>query len=126
MNVELTGTKLTLDLRDVFENIHGAEALMEIAQNLACTDEVIAAVAQQIVHRCTDEGWHGPTSGYVDERASGLDAAIRMVIMARDDICRREHAALEQRLAQEQVRTAAAWAEVQKLQDAADRNRRLG
>lgn len=104
MKVEINGDKLTLDLRDIFDGITDPEVLLEIAQRIGCHDKVLEAVAQQIVHRCTDEGWHGLTSTYVSSHATGMDAAIRMVIMARDDVCKREHLRLEDELNYERDR----------------------
>lgn len=114
MNVELEGTKLNLniDLRELFQDVTAPQVLLDIAQNLAITDKVIMAVAEQIVHRCTEEGWHGLTSNHVGEHAYGLDLAIRMVIMARDDICARERKRLSVALEDAERRAREAWQEV--------------
>lgn len=113
MKVEITGDKITLDLRDIFDGITDADVLLEIAQRIGCHDKVLEAVAQQIVHRCTDEGWHGSTVSRVDSHAHGMDAAIRMVIMARDDVCKREHLRLEAALTYERDRAQKALKELQ-------------
>jgi len=112
MRVEITGDKITLDLRDIFDGVTDADVLLEIAQRIGCHDKVLEAVAQQIVHRCTDEGWHGMTSSRVDSHATGMDAAIRMVIMARDDVCKREHLRLEEALTYERDRAQKALNEL--------------
>lgn len=112
MNIEIHGNKLTLDLCDIFDGITDVDTLMEIAQRIGCHDKVLEAVAQQIVHRCTDEGWHGMTAGRVDSHATGMDAAIRMVIMGRDDVCKREHLRLEEALTYERDRAQKAFDEL--------------
>jgi hypothetical protein len=112
MKVEITGDKLTLDLRDIFDGITDPDVLMEIAQRIGCHGKVLEAVAQQIVNRCTDEGWHGMTASRVDSYATGMDAAIRMVILAREDVCKREHLRLEEALNYERDRAKKALDEL--------------
>lgn len=109
MNATISGDKLTIDIGHLFQEVTDPDVLLEFAQRIGCHDAVLVAVAQQIVYRCTDQGYSGSTVGYVSQYAHGLDAAIRIVILGCEDVAKRELLRLEEELERERGRTRAAW-----------------
>ena len=85
------------------------EAKADLIARLACDDDVIKMVADQIIHGCTDDGSCG--SSYVtahsdDSMGSPLDRAQRAVALAAGDVARREIDRLKRELAHKEHQIA--------------------
>ena len=71
------------------------EDKVEFMQSLSCHDSVIKHVAEQIVHGCTKDGFHGGITMVSDNHTTALQKAQREVAMSLSDIASREIKELE-------------------------------
>lgn len=81
--IELTEPNELLELMDEDDKV-------EFMQSLSCHDSVFKHVADQIIHGCTEDGFHGSIAMVSDNPSTPLQKAQREVAMSLNDIARRE------------------------------------
>lgn len=90
--------ELAIDLEDVLRNFT-AEEKRTLADSLACFDDVIKDVADQIVKGWTDTTSHGLLCCTAGENPStGLDYAMRLVAKNSGDVAKKEIERMEDAL----------------------------
>jgi hypothetical protein len=90
MKVTIEGNKLSFDLYDLLGAIDDAQRT-QIIDTLACRDEVINEVANQIIDGFTTEGNHGPCGlGGNPDATWGIDGARMRIAKASSEIAARE------------------------------------
>jgi hypothetical protein len=89
MKIEIKDDKIQIDVRDLLENIGLSESAAELVNHLGCQDAVIKMVADQIIHGCTEEGWHGAKT-YGHHPGTPLTEAIRAVATASGEVAAKE------------------------------------
>lgn len=120
MEARILEGRISFDITDLIASV-SQEQRLDIIQALACHDQIIDEVTNQIVDGFTSEGWRGGRliSAHA-EVYCGLDKACRRIAEASSDIAAKEIAAL----------TAALGRAEKELQEAreraADRSRNLG
>ena len=108
MRLTIEGGTLQIDVFSLLEAMTREEKL-KLADTLACTDDVITYVAQQIIDGWTEQGSHGSAGSVQPEpHPGGLDWAIREVSMRSGFIAAKEILRLQEALkhAQEKNRLA--------------------
>ena len=96
--------------------LHELLSILDVLNNLACTDEVITYVAQQIIDGWTEQGSHGSAGSVQPEpHPGGLDWAIREVSMRSGFIAAKEILRLQEALKHEQEKNQKADEENAKL-----------
>lgn len=81
----------------------------EFMKHLACDDQVIKDVAEQILTGWTEDGWHGPKTidaqaDTVNKFAHSIDRAAREVAKRSGEVAKREIERLEKALAESEER----------------------
>ena len=91
---------LTLELTEPRELIElvSEEDKIDFFQSLACEDVVIKYVSDQIIHGCTDDGYHGSTGCVAHDPSTPLDIATRYVAKNANDVARKQISSLERAL----------------------------
>jgi hypothetical protein len=109
VNVTIEKGKMSLDIYDLFGELQ-PEQRAAIIDLLACRDEVINEVANQIIDGFTTEGSHGPTGyGGNPEATWGIDGARMRIAKASSDIAAREIERLGEELKRTQARINEGW-----------------
>lgn len=88
---------ISFSLEDALQSVD-AEQIPDLLQSLSCETKVIDYVAQQIINRWTEDGYHGYTGLAHPQQYSGLDKAWRDVAKASGEIAKREIERLEDAL----------------------------
>lgn len=88
MKVEIKDGKITIDPIDLLSELRGEDKLTLI-EALSCESEVIKNVSDQIIHGCTENGWHGSIS-FGSEPSTALSKAIRQVTESSSDVAKAE------------------------------------
>jgi len=88
---------LTIELTEPCELVElmSDKDRVEFMQSLSCHDSVIKHVADQIIHGCTEDGFHGGIAMVSDNPTTALQKAQREVAMSFSDITSREIKELE-------------------------------
>ena len=95
MNVTYESGRLSVNLIDLLDRLTIDEK-REVADALACQDDVIDFVSQQLIDKWTEMGSHGPVCCTAEaEPRKGLDRAWRAIAKASGDIAKREIERLE-------------------------------
>ena len=81
--IELTEPNELLELMSEDDKV-------EFMQSLSCHDSVIKHVADQIIHGCTEDGFHGSIAMVDDNPSTELQKAQREIAMSLSDIARME------------------------------------
>lgn len=90
MNITIERGRLSLDLYDLLGELTD-EQRKDVIDMLACRDEVINEVANQIIDGWTTAGSHGPTGwGGNPDAIWGIDGARMRIAKASSDIAARE------------------------------------
>lgn len=90
---------IAVNLQDILEMIP-AEQKLGLIESMSCDTDLIAFVAQQIIHKWTENGYSGGSYCTAsDAPTNGLDKAWRDVAKASGDIAKREIERLEAALA---------------------------
>ena len=95
MKIKYEEGQLRLNLHDLLAYVQ-SDQKMELIESLACDDDIITFVAQQILDKYTDSGYSG--GAYVvacAEPLRGLDWAWREVARRSGDVAQREISRLE-------------------------------
>lgn len=107
-NIVINVYDLIGDLRD--------EDRAQIIDALACRDEVIDEVMNQVIDRFTTMGSHaGTTYGGNPDAVRGLDGARMRIAKASSEIAVQEIESLGKALAREKAHSNDGWAEYHKL-----------
>ncbi len=100
MNATYKKGKLEFDIQELLESIHGAEKV-DLVEGLACDDEIIKHVSEQIINKWTENGYSGGVFCTAsDNPTRGLDWAWREVAKKSGDVAKREIERLEKALEQ--------------------------
>lgn len=100
MNIKFKDGAISIDLFEALQNVK-TDQKVELIESLACDDDIIRHVAEQIINRWTESGYSGLSSycpGFKHEALYGLDWAVRMVALASGEIAQREIKRLEKSL----------------------------
>jgi len=96
--MKLIDGKIVFDIHDALEQLipkHKAE----LVETLACDDDIIKFVTQQVIDGWTDSGFHGSTFCSAQPAPTrGLDWARREIAKASGDIAKQEIESLEKEL----------------------------
>lgn len=97
-----------------------AEERSELLKHVACDDQVIRDVTAQIIHKWTEDGWHGRQNITAQHDTSwpstpAIDAAWREVAKASSDVAKREIERLEKALEEKSKEAQEAWDKVRRL-----------
>jgi hypothetical protein len=99
MSVHYKNGKIEFDLHDVLSRV-SLEQKLELIESLACDDQIITHVAQQIISEWTESGYKGASS--IDPPPNpfyGLDWAWREVAKRSGEVAEREIERLEECIA---------------------------
>lgn len=99
---------LSIDLTEPSELIEliSDEDKLHFMQSLSCDDIIIKHVADQLVHGCTEDGYHGSLGGgNTSEPSTPLDVAKREISKSYSDFVRKEITSLENELKRQEART---------------------
>lgn len=102
MKIKLKGNDLCIDAQEMMETILREHP--ELVESVSCDDRVIDFVAQQIMGKWTENGYHGSTGEAHSIQYGGLDKAWRDVARASGDVAKREIERLEAALARSDER----------------------
>jgi hypothetical protein len=109
MNVIIDKGRLSFDLYDLLGDL-SPEQRTQIMDTLACREEVINEVANQIIGGFTTEGSHGPTGyGGNHDAVHGIDGARMRIAKASGEIAAREIERLADQLKRTQARIDEGW-----------------
>jgi hypothetical protein len=109
MKINYKDGTLEIYLHELLENVV-PEKRVEMIESLACDDEIIRHVADQIIHRWTENSCSGGSNCTIpadSEKGTPLDHAWRRVAKASSDVAKDQIERLERGLAQrdEQIST---------------------
>jgi hypothetical protein len=109
MNVIIEKGRLSFDLYDLLGDL-SPEQRTQIMDTLACREEVINEVVNQIIDGFTTEGSHGPTGyGGNPDAVHGIDGARMRIAKASGEIAAREIERLADQLKRTQARIDEGW-----------------
>jgi len=109
MRPQLIDGKLTLDLYDLLDALP-AEDRARIIDALACQDEVINEVMNQVIDGWTTEGSHAGTSfGGNPDAVHGIDGARMRIAKASSEIAAKEIQGLAEELERAKARENDGW-----------------
>jgi hypothetical protein len=115
MRIKIDQGNLVVDIFSLLEGL-SAEDRLKLADTLACTNEVITYVAQQILDGWTEHGSHGSIgSVQAEPHPGGLDWAVREISMRSGFIAAKEILRLQAELKREQEKNLKAGEENAKL-----------
>ena len=77
MKVLVENGKVILEAHELFDNMD-ADEKNKVVQSLACQDDIIRHVADQLLEGWTEDGYHGLTGGHTASNGA-LDAARRRI-----------------------------------------------
>jgi hypothetical protein len=97
MKITLKNRDLCIDAQDMMETILREHP--DLVESVSTDDRVIDFVAQQIMRKWTESGYHGATGEAHSVQYGGLDKAWRDVAKASGDVAKREIERLEGALA---------------------------
>ncbi len=118
MNVKYKDGKLELNLHELLGSV-SAEDKLDMVESLACDDEIIKHVADQIIKKWTENCYHGSTHITATvEPALGLDWAWREVAKRSGEVAKREIERLESAIRYKDKCYAAALEENRQLRRA--------
>ena len=84
--MKLEKGQLVVDLHEYFDGLLAGPHREEVLESLACHDEVLKYVTDQLLNRWTENGWHGATTGAAPaECFTPLDKARRRLAEGADD-----------------------------------------
>ena len=98
---------LSIDLTEPNELIEliSDEDKLHFMQSLSCDDIIIKHVADQLVHGCTEDGYHGSLGSNTSEPSTPLDVAKREISKSYSDFVRKEITSLENELKRQEAST---------------------
>lgn len=101
---------LTIELTEPNELIEliSDEDKLHFMQSLSCDEVIIKHVTDQLVHGCTEDGYHGSIGSNVSEPSTALDKAKREIAKSYSGFVRKEVARLEIEL-KRQKETSDEW-----------------
>lgn len=115
MKIEIKEGKVTIDAYELIDNFSGEEKL-KLIECLACQNEIIKHVADQIISGWTENGWHG-SKGYSETPFTELDKARRFVAENSGELAKKEIQKLENLVKVKEEFLNKSWTENEKLQD---------
>lgn len=113
--IEDTNINITLDISKVLKGL-SEDDIQHLIEDLSCEDRVIKNVADQIIHGCTDKGWHGGKT-FKAEPSTALDKAIREVAKNASDVSEQEIESLKRKVKMKEERIDELWDRIHELQD---------
>lgn len=109
VSATVDGGKLQIDLYDLLGSLTG-EARANVIDMLACRQEVIDEVMNQVIDGYTSQGSYGPTGlGGNPEAIYGIDGARMRIAKASSEIASREIERLAQEMARLKARINEGW-----------------
>ncbi len=108
IRMKLDAGHISFDISELIEALT-AEERNEVINTLACQEQVITEVANQIIDGYTSLGYHGGKGSAHVEAYSGLALASRRIAEAANDIAAREIEALKQSLRAAQEAQRNGW-----------------
>lgn len=114
MELEIKDGKLIIDPIDLLSEMDG-EDKVQLIEAISCESEIIQHVTDQIIHGCTESGWHGST-GFGAEPSTPLDKAVRDITEASSDIAGKEISKMKRLVKSSKDSADRAWKEYHNLQ----------
>jgi hypothetical protein len=109
MNFKLEGNSIVINVYDLLGSIASADR-KRIVDAMACQDEVINEVMNQVIDGWTSEGSHaGRTYGGNADAVYGIDGARMRIAKASSEIANREIERLAEKLKRTEERINAGW-----------------
>lgn len=102
-----------IDIYDLLDELSLKEK-KELILHLSCEDEVIQNVADQLIHGCTETGWHGGVANS-EPPSTPLDNAVREISVNASDIAKKEIENLKRKIKSLEERKDKGWDEYHKL-----------
>lgn len=117
ISMRVTGAELTVNLYDLIASL-AKEHRAEIIDALACQDDVIDEVVNQVLDGITTLcSCAGTNGGGNPDATRGIDGARMRIAKMAGEVADREIAALSRAVNRERARADAAWAEYHKVLD---------
>ena len=97
---------LTIELTEPNELIEliSDDDMVHFMQSLSCNEVVFQHVSDQIIHGCTDDGYHSSICGSTIP-STALDLAVRAVSKSADDLSKKTIEELERKLIDQEAQT---------------------
>jgi hypothetical protein len=89
MKIDIKDCALQIDIPSLLESLSG-EALHTLIASLACQEEVIRRVSEQILHGVTEDGWGGLVGGVEYRYPNAIMTARRYLAMNASEVAARE------------------------------------
>lgn len=117
MKVTVKEGMVILDACQLFENME-LEEKNKLIQSLACGDDIIRHVMDQVLDGCTEAGYFGGTSGDASTHGTPIDQARRRIAAGAGEVATETIASLRRALEHEK-KSCSEW--VGKYHEIADR-----
>ena len=114
MNAKYEDSRISFDFTDLLDRMD-AESKRKLVQHLACDDDIVRHVCDQVCDGWTEDGWHGGTSAPCVEPWTPLDVMRRKVAEKSSEVAAREIKQLCDQLKYEKERGDKLLAENTKL-----------
>lgn len=89
MNTKYEKGNIIFDFSEILDRMD-AESKRNLVQHLACDDDIVRHVCDQVCDGWTEDGWHGTTSGPCVEPWTPLDIMARKIAEKSSEIAARE------------------------------------
>jgi len=106
--------KVVLDYCELLGEAEGRE-LELLVQSLACQDDLVRHVADQLLEGWTEDGYHGGKVGDASGSGTPIDKARRRIALGADKVAKETIEALQRALKQAEERSAEGWSKYHKL-----------
>lgn len=117
MKATIDGDSFSFNVMDLIESLD-LEGKRKLADSIACSDDVIEFVTQQILDGWTEFDSHGGISAATVEPYHGLDKAIREVSRRAPEVAAKEVKRLEDSLRRSNAKCEQLQAECEQLRNA--------
>lgn len=115
MELEIKDGKVIIDPIDILSELSGDDKI-QVIEALSCESEVIQHVTDQIIHGCTENGWHG-SIGFSSKPSTPLEKAIREITESSSDIAKKEIEKMKRIVKSKEDSADRAWEQYRKLRD---------
>ncbi len=118
MKATVENGKVVLDYCELFNEADGRE-LQLLVQSLACQDDIVRHVTDQLLEGWTEDGYHGGKCGDASESHTPIDQARRRIALGAGQVAKETIEAQQRSLKDAAEANAEIWRKYHKLQDEA-------
>ena len=115
MKIEIKEGKISIDAYEFIDTFTSEEKL-KLVECLACQDEIVKHVADQIIYGWTGNSWHA-SRGFSGTPFTELDKAIRFVAEHSGELASREIKRLESLVKLKDKTISENWTKIRELED---------